>query len=400
MRFAARPVWLADEVFQSGLLPDRSNYLLFVTAHYTPTPSPFRLADHLRQRIKEEGPITFRDWMEAALYDPQDGYYCRPTERWGRAGDYRTSPERSPLFAATFARYFNTLFEALERPAHWIIAEAGSGEGQFAEVVLDTLQQRFPEVFAATTYIVDEISPASTAAAKVRLARFGNRVEFAHLQQLKISEVGVIFSNELLDAFPVHRVTVSNGELRELYVALDQGDKFAWLPGPLSTPQLIEYFNLVGVQLMNEGQVAEVNLAAPAWLAEAAAKFSRGYVVTVDYGAEATELYHAPERRQGTLRAFRRHEFRDPLEDPGQNDLTTTVDWTHIRFVGERLGLEVVEFQRQDQFLLHAGLLDELELRADEAKDEAAKISLRSSAREMILPTGMAHSFQVLVQKK
>lgn len=400
MRFVAHPVWLTDEVFQSGLLPDRSNYLLFVTTPYTPPPNPFRLADHLRQRIKKEGPITFRDWMETALYDPQDGYYCRPTERWGRAGDYRTSPERSPLFAATFARYFNTLFEALERPAQWIIAEAGAGEGQFAEVVLDTLHQRFPEVFAATRYIVDEVSPASTTAAKVRLGRFGDRVEFAHLKQFKASEVGVIFSNELLDAFPVHRVTVDNGELRELYVALDQADKFAWLAGPLSTPQLAEYFKLVGVQLMNEGQVAEVNLAAASWLSEAAGRFLRGYLITVDYGAEATELHNAPERRQGTLRAFRRHEFRDPLEEPGQNDLTTTVDWTHFRFVGERLGLKVVEFQRQDKFLLHTGLLDELELRADEAKDEAERAQLRASVRELILPAAMANSFQVLVQKK
>jgi len=220
------------------------------------------LADRLRQRIKQEGPITFRDWMEAALYDPQDGYYCRPTERWGRAGDYRTSPERSPLFGATFARYFWTLFEALDRPARWTIAEAGAGEGQFAEVVLNALQQRFPEVFAATNYLVDEVSPASIAAAKVRLSRFGDRVAFGRLQQLQMSHAGVIFSNELLDAFPVHRVTLSDGELQELYVALNQADEFVWVTGPLSTPQLAAYFNVVGVQPMNEGQIAEVNLAA------------------------------------------------------------------------------------------------------------------------------------------
>ena len=366
----------------------------------TSLPEPVSLADRLRQRIKEEGRITFRDWMQAALYDPQHGYYCRQRERWGRAGDYRTSPERSPLFAATFARYFVTLFEALDRPERWTIAEAGAGEGQFAEVLLDNLQRRFPQVFAATNYVVDEVSPASTAAAKARLARFGDRVEFGRLQDLTPSEAGVTFSNELLDAFPVHRVTLGDGELRELYVALDHSGEFAWITGPLSTPQLAEYFDVVGVELTHEGQVADVNPAIAGWLTEVATRLSRGYLITVDYGAEASELYASTGRRQGTLRAFRRHEFREPLENPGQYDITTTVDWTYVKRLGEKVGLETIDFQRQDQFLLRAGLLDELELMVQHTEDEAEKARLRASAREMILPTGMANSFQVLVQKK
>jgi SAM-dependent MidA family methyltransferase len=363
-------------------------------------PERVGLADRLRQRIKEEGPIVFRDWMEAALYDPREGYYCRQGQRWGRAGDYRTSSERSPLFAATFARYFASLYEGLGRPECWTIMESGAGEGHFAEIVLGTLQQRFPEVFAATNYVLDEVSPASTAAAKVRLERFGDRVEFGPIEHTQITGAGIIFSNELLDAFPVHRVTLSHGELRELYVALDHRDEFAWVTGSLSTPQLAEYFKVVGVELTHEGQVADVNLAIARWLSEAAKCLSRGYLITVDYGAEATDLYTAPERRQGTLRAFRRHEFRDPLADPGQNDLTTTVDWTYVKRLGEKVGLEIIDFQRQDQFLLHAGLLEELELMTDQAEDEAENTRLRTSAREMILPAGMASSFQVLVQKK
>ena len=85
-------------------------------------PESLGLADRLRKRIKRAGPITFRDWMNSALYDPEDGYYCRADlQRWGRAGDYRTSPERSPLFAATFARYFASLYEALNAPSRWTI---------------------------------------------------------------------------------------------------------------------------------------------------------------------------------------------------------------------------------------------------------------------------------------
>ena len=363
-------------------------------------PERVSLADRLRQRIREEGPMVFRDWMEAALYDSQDGYYCRQGERWGRAGDYRTSPERSPLFGATFARYFATLYEALGGPERWTIMESGAGEGHFAEIVLGALEKRFPEVFAATNYVIDEVSAASTAAAQVKLERFSDRIACGPIDQNKISDPGIIFSNELLDAFPVHRVTISRGELRELYVALEPSGEFAWLSGPLSTPQLAEYFKVVGVELTHEGQVADVNLAIATWLTEAARRLARGYLITVDYGAEAPELYTAPERRQGTLRSFRRHEFRDPLQSPGQNDITTTVDWTYVKRFGEKVGLEIIDFQRQDQFLLHAGLLEELELMTDQAEDEAEKTRLRTSAREMILPAGMANSFQVLVQRK
>jgi SAM-dependent MidA family methyltransferase len=358
------------------------------------------LADRLRQRIKQEGPIIFRDWMEAALYDPQEGYYCRRSERWGRAGDYRTSSERSPLFAATFARYFAGLYEALHRPERWTIAEVGAGEGQFAEIVLSTLQQRFPRLFAITNCVVDEASAASREAARLRLARFSDRVEFCPIDQLEISAAGIIFSNELLDAFPVHRVTLNNNELRELYVGLDQSGEFSWVTGPLSTPRLAEYFQIVGVQLTKEGQIAEVNLHASNWLEQARSRLPRGYLISVDYGAEARELYSSSGPRQGTLRAFRRHEFREPLENPGDNDLTSTVDWTYFKRCGEKLGLETIEFQRQDQFLLRAGLLEELESMVQQTEGEAEKARLRASAREMILPTGMASSFQVLVQKK
>ncbi len=344
--------------------------------------------------------MIFRDWMEAALYDPQAGYYCRPSERWGRRGDYRTSPERSPLFAATMARYLNGLYETLGRPLRWTILEAGAGAGQFAAGLLNSLEQRFPDTFAATHYVVDEQSPAASASARVRLAKFGKRVDYGRLGAQSFNEPTVIFSNELLDSFPIHRVMLVEGELRELYVTLADTPEYIFVPGPLSTPELAEYFELVGIHLTHDDQIADVNLAAAAWLAKMTANLSQGYLITVDYGAEATELYGHPNRKRGTLRAIRRHEFRDPLTDPGENDLTTTVDWTYVKRIGAGLGLKTVDFQRLDQFLLHAGLLTELEVMTERASNEAEKASLRASAREMILPGGMADSFQVLVQKK
>ncbi len=359
------------------------------------------LAEALRQRIKREGPITFRDWMEAALYDRQEGYYCRvDRDRWGREGDYRTSPERSPLFAATFARYFAKLYDELDSPAQWTIVEAGAGAGRFAEGVLATLQRRFPEVFSATRYVIDEASGDSRAQACRRLARFGEQVQYRSLAEIEFLDPGVVFSNELLDAFPVHRVTRRDGRLWEYYVGVGEAVAFEWVTGALSTPRIAEYLKFAGVRLV-EGQIAEINLAIEDWLGQVAGKLRRGYIVTIDYGAEAPELYVVAKRPQGTLRAFYRHQFVDDvLARPGEQDLTTTVDWTFVKRVGEKLGFETVAFERQDRFLLSTGLLEELELMVAEARDEAEALQLRTSAREMILPGGMAESFQVLVQKK
>ena len=144
----------------------------------------------------------------------------------------------------------------------------------------------------------------------------------------------------------------------------------------------------------------EVNLETEVWLAKVAAKLRRGYLITVDYGAEAAELYSSPERAQGTLRAFQRHAFvENVLAAPGNTDLTSTINWTAVRTAGAALGLETVSFARQDKFLLSAGLLDQLELQSA-ILSESEKIRLSTAAREMILPNGMAASFQVLVQKK
>src|SRR3954471_23664734 len=144
------------------------------------------LAERLRARIRREGAITFRDWMEAALYDARDGYYCRPDrKRWGRAGDYRTSPERSPLFAATFARYFARWYEELGAPQSWTIFEAGAGAGHFARGLLQTLKQDFPEVFSATRYVIDERSAGAGALLRARLAEYANRLEFQPLAEIE-----------------------------------------------------------------------------------------------------------------------------------------------------------------------------------------------------------------------
>jgi SAM-dependent MidA family methyltransferase len=356
------------------------------------------LSDRLLERIRAEGPITFYEWMRAALYDPEYGYYSRSDrQRWGRQGDYRTSPERSALFGATFARYFATLYKALGEPQKFVIYEVGGGEGHFAETVLQTLNDRFPEIFQNTDYVFDEISTDTQSRAKTRLASFGDRVTFKSIEDLHASVPKIIFSNELLDAFPVHRVTIRDGKALEFYVQVDGGGRFQWLLGELSTERLRHDL----CARITEGQTAEVSLDREDWLEQIYKRLGTGYVVTVDYGFESDDNYKATGSRNGTLRAYQGHQLvSEILASPGEQDITTSIDWTRIFEIGTREGLEVVTFQRQDEFLMEAGLLEELETRVDEATRDSDKLRLRTEAREMILPGGMAQSFQVLVQKK
>lgn len=353
--------------------------------------------------------------MSAALYDETDGYYSGTRFRQGRAGDYRTAPGISPLFAATLAGYFAKLFAQLGSPQSFTIVEAGAGSGEFAHGVLSALQSHHPEIFATTAYMIDEISAGSRARAAERLAEFHGKVTFGSFGSSSVGEgksprlalprgrpsdtdATIVFSNELIDALPVHRVTRRSGNLRELCVGLAE-NAFVWVDGEPN--QIVsDYCQRAGLDLA-ENQIAEINLAAEKFISRAAASIERGFVVTVDYGAERDDLLNAPHRFAGTLRAFHRHQLiEEVLARPGEQDLTSTVDWTQLREAGERVGLQTVRHERLDKFLLQEGLLDKLEELAASAKDDVEALQLRTSARELIMPESLAASFQILVQEK
>src|SRR5260370_5145064 len=265
---------------------------------------------------------------------------------------------------------------------------------------MQTLQNSFPRVFAATQYVIDETSTDSRKRAGKQVASFGNQVQFETLRRLGRISSGIVFSNELLDAFPVHRVTKKKGRLLEFYVTVTPEERFSWTLGPLSTTRLSNYFGETGIDLA-EDQIVEINLAIDDWLAETARKLAAGYLITVDYGAEPQELYNVPEHHQGTLRAYRQHRPSDDvLDGPGEQDITTTIDWSYLKRAGNRLGFEVVELTSQDKFLIREGLLDQLAHQSNMATGEAERLRLSTSAREMILPGAMSSSFQVLVQKR
>src|SRR5215471_75373 len=173
--------------------------------------------------------------MKSALYDERDGYYRAVRVRQGRAGDYRTAPEVSPLFGAVFARYFMKAYFDLATPSEFVIIEVGGGGGDCAHAVLATLQHEFPKVFAATRYVIAEISKHARSQARIKLAEFSDRIQFSQLPDIDRFPNVIVFSNELLDAFPVNRVISRKGKLRELYVGLSEGN-FTWIENDLSAP--------------------------------------------------------------------------------------------------------------------------------------------------------------------
>lgn len=364
-------------------------------------PLPKDLAGRLRARIEQEGPITFYEWMKAALYDEHEGYYCRRDRiRQGKAGDYRTAPEISPLFAAVFANYFMKSYFDLRAPEKWTIVEVGGGTGHFARGVLSTLQNRFPGIFAVTQYVIDEISDSTRSQILTKIAEFKDRVQFRSISEIgKRLPYAIVFSNELLDALPVHRVIGRSGTLRELFVGLNEQNAFVWIENELSAA-VAEYCERVRLQLA-DGQIYEVNLDAEQFVSRAADVIGEGLLITVDYGAARADLITDPGRFTGTLRTFHRHRLGDDaLSRPGHLDLTTTVDWTQIMEAGERNGLETLRLEPLYNFLLVEGASAELGAACTRIFDAAELFNYHAAARDLIMPDGLGGAFQVLVQRK
>jgi len=356
------------------------------------------LTEWLVDRIRQQGKITFWEWMNWALYHPTFGYYTRTDiTRWGREGDYRTSPERTDLFAATFARVFVSLFERMGSPSSFRIVEFGAGNGRFATGVLKTLKTDYSSVFDVTHYTIVEIN--STNHAVETLAQFADKVEYIPLSELRSNQSCIVFSNELLDAFAVHRVRKVDGQLKEFYVDLGDREQFVWVLDHLS--EEIGFFCEQHLPQLAEGQTVEITPGIEDFFALFESQSITGYFVTVDYGAEGEELYNQPRRFDGTLRAYKAHQFVDDiLSEPGAYDITSTIDWGVAKAAGKQNGFVVEEFEQLDKFLMRAGILNELEKRLLTAASDAERASLTTAAREMVLPGGMASSFQVLVQKR
>jgi SAM-dependent MidA family methyltransferase len=355
------------------------------------------LSEILAKRIRAGGPISFAEFMRECLYHPAHGYYSRANAR--RFGDYYTSVDVHPIFGRLLARQFAEMWELLDSPRPFVVAESGAGVGRLAGHILDFSARALPEFYAALEYVAVERSNARRAEHPARLADHvaAGRVSSAGDNPREIP-AGCIFSNELLDALPAHRVVVENGALREIYVGFES-TRFTEVPGEPSMPALEWYFQEQGITLA-EGQQAEVCFEACDWIESAGRALERGFVLTVDYGHEAIALYDEHHNR-GTLLAYRDHTVSENLIDaPGEQDLTTHVNFTAVDLWGRRAGLLRTGLVTQSQFLVALGRGNEFADLYEPGQTEMEKLRARLLLKNLIHPEGLGEKFQVLIQHK
>ena len=355
------------------------------------------LEELLAERIRRHGPIPFADFMRECLYHPVHGYYSKAESQ--RFADYYTSVDVHPIFGRLLARQFAEMWKRLGWPEEFLLVEAGAGAGRLAAHILDFCAAKLADLYNALRYVAVERSATRREQAAPRLA------QHAAAGHLRISpeippriRAGCVFSNELFDALPVHRVVMREGVLQEIFVGYNNG-KFVDVVAPLSTCAIGEYFSIQGATL-KAGQQAEAGLEACDWITEVGRRIERGFVLTIDYGHHAPDLFDERHMR-GTLLAYHHHRVsEDFYASPGEQDLTAHVNFTALETWGKRSGLGTVQFNSQTVFLLALGQKNEFADLYDEGETEAEQIRGRLQLKTLIHPEGMGERFQVLVQRK
>jgi SAM-dependent MidA family methyltransferase len=364
-------------------------------------------------RIQERGPLTVAAFMEFALYDAEFGYYARAAQRSGRAGDFFTSVDVGPLFGellaiqlAECARILNSEFVI---PNSFDLVEAGAGNGRLTADILAAARARHPALYESLRVHLVEASAGARAAQRATLGDMAERV-VSSSEELPESFEGVLLANELLDALPVHQVVMREEGLQEIFVTAGQmgrvgqvgqvgggTEALGIVEGPPSTPALQHYLDRLGVAL-EPGWRAEINLRAVEWIRDAARRLRRGFIILIDYGHEARELY-SPTHSAGTLTSFARHQSRGPesgagtpswLRHPGEQDITAHVDFTSVRTAAEAEGMTTIALLDQTYFVL--GLISGWS--AEALADRAGAL------KTLMIPGGIGSTHKVLILGK
>jgi SAM-dependent MidA family methyltransferase len=352
--------------------------------------------------VGRSGPITFERYMQLCLYHPEYGYYMQPRERTGVEGDYFTSADLHPVFARLVARQAAEMWELLGRPPQFTWVEMGPGRGLFARDFLDWTAKSLPDFDSALEYVAVEPAPRR----REQILRGTPLKKFRVISSLEEMEpvTGCLFSNELVDAFPVSVVTRSGGRLKEIYVTAE-GDALREELGPLSDPAIARAVARYANQL-EEGHRVEVCLTAARWIRSVAEKLARGFVITIDYGDLAARLY-TPERPRGTLLAYRRHATsEDFFSAPGEQDLTAHVNFSALRDAGREAGLEDSGLTTQEKFLMALGEASQFSELYDPGQTEVERLQARLKLKRLIFPGdvegpgGMGTIFKVLIQHR
>ena len=341
----------------------------------------------IKKLIDERGRITFARFMEMALFSPRGGYYTSEEHR--KEKDYYTAPVAHPVFGALVALQLEQLWEIMGSPSPFYVLEVGAGGGVLARDILAYSSGLSPAFSNALEYIGVDYEPPSSSQVDAQLIR-ARGLPFRDV-------VGCILSNELLDAFPVHRFAIQGGHLKEVYVTLNENEFVEVLDEP-STPRLEQRLSGLGLDLP-EGFRGEINLVMDDWIEEVSHVLKRGFVLTFDYGHEAQDLY-SPERSRGTLRCYYRHVLEgNPYRRIGRQDITAHVDFSSLMRSGEEQGLSSVGFTTQREFLQNLGFSQFLDSLGERQLSQRERDANRMGMLELV-KAGEMGDFKVLAQAK
>ncbi|MBU8908988.1 class I SAM-dependent methyltransferase [Desertibacillus haloalkaliphilus] len=353
----------------------------------------------LRDKIERNGgKITYATYIDTVLYAEQKGYYMKENQKIGKQGDFYTSSSIHSVFGRVFVPLFHEILTKNQLPIH--ICEIGGGDGRFAYAVLKEWQQHSPETFSTLRYSIVETSPYHRKIQQQYLSEFPQVQQFSSLEEMKGSVPhfsGVLFSNELFDALPVHVIEQRNHTLYEVFVTMNE-DHLAEVKESCTNKDILGWINQFGPNL-REGQRIEVPLVMNHMVDSLADWMEKGALVTIDYGYTKQE-WEQPERMDGSLRGYYQHQLiTNPLLHPGEMDLTTHIHFDALIEQGNRNGLTTESFMRQDKFLLAAGILSYLENHYD--PNPFSEQSKKNRAiRSLITDNGMSPFFNVLLQQK
>jgi SAM-dependent MidA family methyltransferase len=353
--------------------------------------------------------ITFAEYMQEVLYHHQHGYYVTQAIRMGDRGDFVTASHLAPDFGELLAEQLIQMWAVLRRPTPFVVLEMGAGQGILAKDLLTYLAQSHPECFAVMQYWIVEQSATLIKLQQQQLQ--GLPVQWWTWEQIpKAAIVGCCFSNELVDAFPVHQILIQSGKLYEIYVTTqpdaDGQLQFQELVAEPSTPELAAYFDQLNLDLSQypDGYRSEVNLAALDWIKTVADRLQCGYLVTIDYGHLA-HRYYSLGRRAGTLQCYYQQTHHShPYVHIGYQDLTAHVDFTTLQHQGEGHGLQTLGFIEQGLFLMALGLGDRIAAISHPESSSANvdlqhRLARRQALHTLIDPFGLGN-FGVLIQAK
>ncbi|MDF2935174.1 MAG: SAM-dependent methyltransferase [Paenibacillaceae bacterium] len=345
--------------------------------------------------------IPFRDYMELCLYHAELGYYIQPREKIGKAGDFYTASNIGGILGEAVAYYIARQSRSLNGPVR--IVEWGAGTGRLAAQILDGFREHFPELYVRVEYAIVEKSPWHQKCQREQLHSHWHLIrQLTPEEAMQGEESGegrFILSNELLDAFPVHRVRQRQGTLMELHVGWDESaGSFRELERPCVNEALTDYLRESGIGLA-EGQTADISLEAAEWLEERLRRLKYGELITIDYGDTAAELF-GTHRMKGTLLCYKNHlAAENPYIYAGEQDMTAHVDFTACIRAGAKSGITDWRLSTQKEFLLESGVLERLV--SHDGRDPFSPAAKRNRAvRQLLLSDGMSELFKVLIQRR